>query len=212
MRRVGMLSFCMMLNLVLLGTHARAGYVTEYNVDMATSDAITNVLAFDEGAGGGRITPVGNIVGPGYVTLVNPDQSADPMNDYFLLGLTDFEGTLHVVMSMTPDGFANVQGKLFFDDFDPFHESQIRQAILTATSGLPLSDPSMIGARATLDSFASTFHDELYAPTGTDALLVRFSFPVIIAVPAPSAVWGGLVLLALAGWMAYRRGFGRMAM
>lgn len=205
MKRVGILMWGMLLAVIAISRAARADHITSYTADMAISDPITNMLAFDEGAGINRITPVGDIVGPGVVTLVNPDSSINPVDNYFLIGLTNFESTEHVVVSMTADGVSANTGKLFSEAFAPFHESQLRQAILDATSGLPANDPAEISALSTLNSFAATFHDELYAPTGTNADMVRFSLGLGVAVPAPAAVWGGLLLLPLVGLMARRK-------
>src|SRR5437867_1836187 len=84
---------------------AHADFITTYTIDLGTSHHLEHILAFDEGPGGfERITGLSDVTGPGNFTLVNPQPSSVPVNDFFLFGLSDLSGTYHVVMTMTPAG------------------------------------------------------------------------------------------------------------
>jgi hypothetical protein len=193
---------------VFASPSTRASSVTSYSFDLATTNHIEHFMAFDEGPGGfERTTALPDVTGPGPFTLVNPNVSADPVGAYFLLGLTTDETGTHTVISMSAVGISNL-GTLFSTTFSPFHETDLKTAILSVTSGLPASDPSVIAGYSTLNSFKNAYHNSLFAPAGDPATLVKFTGPAIISVPVPNSVAGGSVLMALL-MLAYVRQLAR---
>jgi hypothetical protein len=186
-----------------------SGYEAIYTADIPLTlngNAITNVMIFEEGAGGQvKVSPYqGTLAAGGVSVLTDPDlQFAPTLALVIGTDLTtpfDSTGKRHLVFFLSDALAASAAGKEFSQVFPPLHEQAFIDDLIAART-----DSTKLGLLT--DYFTSgPLAQAAFAPGGSFSVVESSTFPPAVPEPATVIIWSLLSGLGIGiGWWRMKK-------